>query len=192
MIDSSRIDFDTFWYIFAFTIPPYHACWFLVEQRKFSVFSSHFFYYDKIRNGKRYPFANVKIFGHLIWKKLYDIWANSIETALQTCNLWTGQLVSYNLINWFRFNLATQTAKHFHICKRHLFSIWKWISFAISTFVIIEEMASFQAIVCKSRLDRIFFSTSTLTKEENQRETLLKDMKWSCHFFVQIVHHKAF
>ena len=51
---------------------------------------SHFLYYVKCWNVKRYPFANVKLF---------DIWcgfvfcyldgANSIKTDFRTCNLWT-------------------------------------------------------------------------------------------------------
>ena len=54
---------------------------------------SHFFYYDKIWNGKRFlPFG---------WGKL-----NPNCTALQTCNLfWAGQFVSYKSINCFWLNL---------------------------------------------------------------------------------------
>ena len=48
---------------------------------------SHFFYYDKRRNGKGYPFANVKCVCHLIGKTFWHLdEANSIETALRTCN----------------------------------------------------------------------------------------------------------
>ena len=43
--------------------------------------------------------------------------ANSIKTALQTCNLLTGQSISNKFINWFRLNLPPQMAKFFHICK---------------------------------------------------------------------------
>ena len=33
---------------------------------------SLFFYYDKSWNGKRYPFANVNSFWHLMWKTLFQ------------------------------------------------------------------------------------------------------------------------
>ena len=80
---------------------------------------SHFFYYDKIWNGKRYPFANVKIFCHLDR-------ANWIQTALQTCNLfWAGQFISYKSINWFLLNLPLKWQILFTFAKN------KKISFAI-------------------------------------------------------------
>ena len=43
--------------------------------------------------------------------------ANSIKTALQTCNLLTGQSISNKFINWFRLNLPPEMAKYVHICK---------------------------------------------------------------------------
>ena len=59
---------------------------------------SHFFYYDKSRNGKRYPFANVNSFWYRMWKTFCHLdRANSIETNLRTCNLRTCQFISYNL-----------------------------------------------------------------------------------------------
>ena len=48
---------------------------------------SRFFYTDI-----RYPFANVESFQHLMWITFcYSGGVNSIETNLQTYNLWTGQ-----------------------------------------------------------------------------------------------------
>ena len=68
---------------------------------------SHFFYYDKSRNGKRYPFANVNSFWYRMWNKTFCHLdrANSIKTALQTCNLSTGLSLSYKSVSWFWLNL---------------------------------------------------------------------------------------
>ena len=45
----------------------------------------------------------------------FTIWfENSIKTALQICNLWTGRPVS---LNWFRLNFLPKMATIFHICK---------------------------------------------------------------------------
>ena len=53
------------------------------------------------KNGKRYPFANVKMFCHWIWKTFWHLdGANSIETVL-----WTGKSVSYMSVNRFWLNL---------------------------------------------------------------------------------------
>ena len=60
---------------------------------------------------------------------------NSIKTNLQTSNLWTGQYVNYKLV---LIEFFTSTVKIFH----H----FKWISFAISTFVNVEETLSGKAI----------------------------------------------
>ena len=74
----------------------------------------HFFYHDKSQNGKRYPFANLKFFWHLIWKTFCHLdRACSIKTDLQTCNLWTGQVVSYMFVNWFWLNLFYPNGKKF-------------------------------------------------------------------------------
>ena len=60
---------------------------------------------------------------------------NSIETALLTCNLWSGQSVRYILqvIKLVLIEPDPQIGKK-HICK--------WISFGILTFVIIKEMVA--------------------------------------------------
>ena len=48
----------------------------------------------------------------------FTIWfENSIKTALQICNLWTGRPVSLKSVNWFRLNFHPQMATIFHICK---------------------------------------------------------------------------
>ena len=56
-----------------------------------------------------------------MWK-VYDTWCekgfaiggvNSIKTNLQTCNLWTGQYVSYKSVNQFWFNLPHKNDKMF-------------------------------------------------------------------------------
>ena len=68
-----------------------------------------FFYNDKSGNSKRYPFANVKSFWHLMWKTFcHTGGANSIKTNLQFCNAWTGQSV-----NLFWLNLPHQNGKTF-------------------------------------------------------------------------------
>ena len=75
---------------------------------------SHFFYYGKRQNGKIYQFTNLKA----TWSgKFYR--PNSIETALRTDEY-------QSVFKWFR--MSSQ--------------IYKWKSFAVSTFAIIEEMAS--------------------------------------------------
>ena len=52
------------------------------------------------------PFANVTNFCHLILKTFCRLdRANSIKTALQTCNLSTGLSLSYNSLSWFWLNL---------------------------------------------------------------------------------------
>ena len=71
-----------------------------------------FFYNDKSWNSKRYLFANVKSFWHLMWKTFcHSGWANSIKTDLQTCNSRTGQYVSYKSVNQFWLNLHNQNRK---------------------------------------------------------------------------------
>ena len=57
--------------------------------------------------------------------------ANSIKSALQTCNLCTGWSVS-----WFRLSLPPQ------MVKKITFANDQRNFFDISTFVIIEEMSS--------------------------------------------------
>ena len=82
---------------------------------------------------KKVKMANVKMFCHLIWKTFRHLdMANSIKTALWTCNLWTSKSVSYKSANWFQLNLPPQISK--------VFPIFKCISFAILTFAIIEEI----------------------------------------------------
>ena len=74
----------------------------------------HFFYDDKSQNSKRYPFANVKSFWHLMWKRFcHSGRENSIKTNLETCNLWTGQYVSFKSVNLFWLNLPHQKGKTF-------------------------------------------------------------------------------
>ena len=74
----------------------------------------HFLYNDKDRNGKRYPFADVNNFWHLLWKTFcYFDRANSIKTNLQTCNLQTIQSISYKSIHQFWLNLPYPNSKTF-------------------------------------------------------------------------------
>ena len=71
-----------------------------------------FFYNDKGQNSKRYSFANVKSFWHLMWKTFcHSGGANCIKTNLQTCNLWTSQYVSHKSVNQFWFNLPHKNVK---------------------------------------------------------------------------------
>ena len=42
-----------------------------------------------------------------------QMWRNLIKTNLQTCNLWTGQYVSYKSVNLFWLNLPHQNGKTF-------------------------------------------------------------------------------
>ena len=67
-----------------------------------------------------------------VWFFLVFQGANSIETNLCTCNL-LSWFISYKSIKHFRSNLPYTHGKKFSICK--------WVSFAISTFALIEEMA---------------------------------------------------
>ena len=97
---------------------------------------SHFFYYDKMWNGKIFPFANLK--------KICDL-RRQLQKKIQACNLRTGWYISYKSVKQFRLNFPDQIAKHFRICK--------WISFTISTFVMIEEMASECRVLVK--VDRL-------------------------------------
>ena len=81
-----------------------------------------FFYYDKRWNGKRCLLANVDYFWHLMWKTFCHLdGANSIKTALWTCNLWTEWSVTYKSVNWFWLNLPLyqNSKKVFHIkCQK--------------------------------------------------------------------------
>ena len=87
----------------------------------------------------------------LLWQKLkwqnifickcenFLTFANVKKNAIWGCklnqtNLWTSDLPNGQYIKQFWLNLPTQMAKHFNNCKS--------IFFAISTFEIIEEMAS--------------------------------------------------
>ena len=82
-----------------------------------------FFFNDKSRNSKRYPFANVKSFWHLMWKMFcHSGGVNSIKTNLLTCNLWTGQYVSYKSVNLFWLNLPHQNGKTFFTSNVKTFS----------------------------------------------------------------------
>ena len=82
---------------------------------------------------KKVKMANVKMFCHLIWKTFRHLdMANSIKTALWTCNLWTSKSVSYKSANWFQLNLPPQISK--------VFPIFKCIFFAILTFAIIQKL----------------------------------------------------
>ena len=44
-------------------------------------------------------------------------WVNSIEIALQTCNIFTDRFFSYMYVIQFQLNLPPQMAKSCHICK---------------------------------------------------------------------------
>ena len=69
---------------------------------------------DKSQNNKRYSFANVKFFWHLMWKMFcHSGGVNSIKTNLQTCNLWTSLYVSYKSVNLFWLNLPHKNGKTF-------------------------------------------------------------------------------
>ena len=47
-----------------------------------------------------------KHFRHLMWICFsHSAGANSIETILETCNVWTNRSVSYKSVNWFLLNL---------------------------------------------------------------------------------------
>ena len=88
--------------------------WF-VTIRVYILGLSHFLYYNKNRNCKRYPFANVNSFWHLDG-------AISIETK-RTWNLGTNQFIIYKSVliegsvsNWQTvFQIKCQ--KVYHICK---------------------------------------------------------------------------
>ena len=86
-----------------------------------------FFYNNKSWNSKRHPFANVKSFLHLMWK-MFAILVGQIQSKLilQTCNLWTGQYVSYKAENQFWFNLPhkkffTSNVKNFSHLQIEIF-----------------------------------------------------------------------
>ena len=107
---------------------------------------SHFFYYDKSQNGKRYPFANYNLFWHLIWKTFCHLdRANSIETDLQTFKLQTGRFItklqvckkvsikpSFNYIRPIQMakcsHLGVNIFCHFNFChdRRNDFSLLYW------------------------------------------------------------------
>ena len=117
-----------------------------------------FFYNDKSWNSKRYLFANVKSFCHLMWKRIYHSGGvNSILTNLQTFNLWTGQYVSYKSesVDQFWFNLPHNNDKmsnvknfshlkidifcYFNFChwRRNAFCwIWLQIAFGLTLGVL--------------------------------------------------------
>ena len=76
----------------------------------------HFFYYYKSWNGKRYPFANVKMSQRFNWK------------TLQTCTC---------TVNYFWLNMPYPNSKKFyHINCQNIFT---FSVFAISTFIIVEK-----------------------------------------------------
>ena len=79
-----------------------------------------------------------------MWKTFCYLYrASSIKTDLQTCNLRTSQFISYKSENQFWLNLPSPNGKMFPRWNVKINYIWKWmISFAISTFVIVEEMPS--------------------------------------------------
>ena len=88
----------------------------------------------------KYVHLQMWLFCHLIWKTFCNLdRANSIQTAFQTCNLVTRQSVSYKSVNWFCLNLAPQMATKISFANGY---ILPFRYFAISTFVIIKEMAS--------------------------------------------------
>ena len=60
---------------------------------------------------------------------------------LKTCNLWTGQYVTYMSV-LFWLNLTHQNGKTFFTSNVKNFHICRWISFAISTFVTVEKKPS--------------------------------------------------
>ena len=72
-------------------------------------FRSHFFYHDKSWNGKRYPFANDKMFCHLQLWKVFVIWGEiQLKSMLQTLNL-----QKYKFLKQFWLNLLYPTTKSF-------------------------------------------------------------------------------
>ena len=89
---------------------------------------SHFFYYVKSWNGRIYLFANLKsvchlhLKGQIQLKQIYKLVTYGPASAVQKLNLC--KAVSIEFAN----------SKKNPICK--------WISFAISTFAVIKEMAS--------------------------------------------------
>ena len=104
---------------------------------------SLFFYYVKSQNVKRYPFANVIFFLHLMWICFcHLVGVNSIKTDLQTCKLKTGCSMRYKSENQFWLNFQNQNGKNKPKTNVKKFHICKWISFHISTFHIAEEMPS--------------------------------------------------
>ena len=84
-------------------------------------FWSHFFCYDKIWNGKIH-WQMWKFFCHWILKTFCHLdRANSIKTALQTCNLSTGLSLSYKSVSWFWLNLPPQWQFFFSYLQMNIF-----------------------------------------------------------------------
>ena len=82
---------------------------------------SHFFCYDKIWNGKIH-WQMWKFFCHWILKTFCHLdRANSIKTALQTCNLSTGLSLSYKSVSWFWLNLPPQWQFFFSYLQMNIF-----------------------------------------------------------------------
>ena len=71
--------------------------------------------------------------------------ANSSETNLQTCKLPTV---------WSKLQVVQAVLYFCHLQDAKSFKICKWISFAISTFGIIEEMASARSpvLICPNQM----------------------------------------
>ena len=77
---------------------------------------SYFFYYDKSWNVKKYPFANVIFFSHLVWKTFCHL-----DTILQCLSL--GKKVFH--IKWQKlFTFANGNFCHFNVCHSRRNSFW--------------------------------------------------------------------
>ena len=79
---------------------------------------------------------------------------NSIINDLQTCNLCTGQYVSYKFVKNFRLNLPQQNGKTFFTSNVKTFHICKWISFAVLTFFQCRRNAFSSVIVRKFKEEK--------------------------------------
>ena len=114
------------------------------ERRKWSV-QKQFFYYWKCWNGKRYIFANVKMFLPVDLKNFLPLdRAKWIKSAFQTCNLWISSKVV--VWNWFCLNLRPKITQFENESITYSKSFLNSVNFPISTFRKIEKIAS---EVCK-------------------------------------------
>ena len=85
---------------------------------------------------QKLTWQNVNIFWHIIWTTFCHLnMASSIKTDLLTCKLWTDWS-----LNWSQLNFPSPNGIKFST------SNVKKNSFAVSTFVIVEEIASEIAI----------------------------------------------